>query len=456
MQRHSHAVNLTQGTLWKQMILFAIPLLLSNIFQLMYNTADTVIVGNAIGTNALAAVGAGGQLVTMVVGFSLGFSTGSSVVIARHFGAGEKDKIEKTVHTALCSAFVGGIVLTLFCELVAPFILRLINTPESVFDLAVLYLRLYFLGLTSLLLYNVGAGILRGVGNSFYPLVFLVITSLVNIGLDLLFVVVFHWGVAGAAVATVLSQTLSCIMVLSTLLRTKEMYRFSFKKMGIDLPTLKDIVNIGVPTGLQSVVAGASRVVIQSKVNLFGELAMAGTVSYTKVDGFQMMPIEAVCTTTTTLISQNLGANNESRARQGAKYGVLFCFFFALLSGALIYAFIPQILSIFTQDPTAISYGSRMCSVMATTYFLIATSSCLGAVIRGTGDARNPMLISTAYLCVFRMIWCSFILLLWNDIMAIYISYPISWVLNVGTMWLYYKLRCPLGRKKPAAVPAGK
>ncbi len=456
MQRHSHAVNLTQGTLWKQMILFAIPILLSNIFQLLYNTADTIIVGNAIGTNALAAVGAGGQLVTMVVGFSLGFSNGSSVVIARNFGAGEKDKIEKAVHTALCSALIGGVVLTVLAELLVPFILRLINTPDTVFDMAVLYLRLYFLGLTAMLLYNVGAGILRGVGNSFYPLVFLIITCFVNVGLDLLFVVAFRWGVAGAAIATVLAQTMSFLMVFTTLLRTKEIYRFSFKKLGLDLPTLKEIVNIGVPIGLQAVVAAVSRVVIQSKVNLFGELAMAGTISYTKIDSFQSMPVEAICTTTTTLISQNLGARNEARARQGAKYGLVFCFVFAVVSGALIYAFIPQIMSIFTRDATAISYGAKMSSVMATTYFLIATSSGLSAVIRGTGNARVPMLVSTAYLCIFRMVWCSFILLLWNDIMAIYISYPISWILNVSTLWLYYKLRCPLGKRRPAAQAAEK
>lgn len=441
------AVNLTQGTLWKQMVRFAIPLLLSNIFQLLYNTVDTIIVGNAIGTNALAAVGAGGQLVSMVVGFSVGFSTGSSVVVARYFGANQPEKIEKTVHTALAFALAGGLAITVLCELLVPGVLRLIHTPETVFDMAVLYLRLYFLGLVPLLLYNVGAGILRGVGNSFLPLVFLVITSLTNVGLDLLFVVTLQWGVAGAAGATVLSQTLAFALVFSSLLRSREAYRFSFKKFSIHLPTLKEIVSIGVPTGLQSVVAGLSRVVIQSKVNLFGELAMAGTVAYTKVDSFQALPVDAVCMTTTTLISQNLGAGDTRRARQGVRICLWFCAVFGLVSGWLIYAFIPQLLRLFTQDAAAIAYGTRMCSVMATLYALCSLSSGMGAIIRGTGDARHPMLISVACLCVFRIVWNVAALYVYNDIMAIYVSYPVSWLLDLVCLVTYYQWKCPLARR---------
>ena len=443
-----HSVDLTQGSLWKQMLRFAIPLLLSNLFQLFYNTADTVIVGNAVGTSALAAVGAGGQLVSVVVGFSVGFSTGASVVVARYFGARNQEQIQKTVHTALTVGALGGLLLTVLCEVLVPPVLRLIHTPDSVFGEAVLYLRLYFLGLVPLLLYNVGAGILRGVGDSFRPLLFLVATCIANVGLDLLFVVAFRWGVAGAAVATVLAQVVACVLVIYTLLRAQDSCRLMWKKLGIDRQALVEIVSIGVPTGLQSVVAGLSRIVIQSKVNLFGELAMAGTVAYTRVDSFQSLPIEAMCMTTTTLISQNLGARDEQRARKGIRFGLWFCAVFAGVSGALIFAFAPQILRLFTADAGAIAYGIRMASVMATFYVLCALSSGMGAVIRGTGDARNPMLISMMTLCIFRIIWCSLILFVWSDILAVYISYPISWALDLLCLVLYYKKRCPLGKTR--------
>ena len=443
-----HSVDLTQGSLWKQMLRFAIPLLLSNLFQLFYNTADTVIVGNAVGTSALAAVGAGGQLVSVVVGFSVGFSTGASVVVARYFGARNQKQIQKTVHTALTVGALGGLLLTVLCEVLVPPVLRLIHTPDSVFGEAVLYLRLYFLGLVPLLLYNVGAGILRGVGDSFRPLLFLVATCIANVGLDLLFVVVFRWGVAGAAVATVLAQVVACVLVIYTLLRAQDSCRLMWKKLGIDRQALAEIVSIGVPTGLQSVVAGLSRIVSQSKVNLFGELAMAGTVAYTRVDSFQSLPIEAMCMTTTTLISQNLGARDEQRARKGIRFGLWFCAVFAAISGALIFAFAPQILRLFTADAGAIAYGIRMASVMATFYVLCALSSGMGAVIRGTGDARNPMLISMMTLCIFRIIWCSLILFVWSNILAVYISYPISWALDLLCLVLYYKKRCPLGKTR--------
>lgn len=443
-----HSVDLTQGSLWKQMLRFAIPLLLSNLFQLFYNTADTVIVGNAVGTSALAAVGAGGQLVSVVVGFSVGFSTGASVVVARYFGARNQKQIQKTVHTALTVGALGGLLLTVLCEVLVPPVLRLIHTPDSVFGEAVLYLRLYFLGLVPLLLYNVGAGILRGVGDSFRPLLFLVATCIANVGLDLLFVVAFRWGVAGAAVATVLAQVVACVLVIYTLLRAQDSCRLMWKKLGIDRQALAEIVSIGVPTGLQSVVAGLSRIVIQSKVNLFGELAMAGTVAYTRVDSFQSLPIEAMCMTTTTLISQNLGARDEQRARKGIRFGLWFCAVFAAISGALIFAFAPQILRLFTADAGAIAYGIRMASVMATFYVLCALSSGMGAVIRGTGDARNPMLISMMTLCIFRIIWCSLILFVWSNILAVYISYPISWALDLLCLVLYYKKRCPLGKTR--------
>lgn len=443
-----HSVDLTQGSLWKQMLRFAIPLLLSNLFQLFYNTADTVIVGNAVGTSALAAVGAGGQLVSVVVGFSVGFSTGASVVVARYFGARNQKQIQKTVHTALTVGALGGLLLTVLCEVLVPPVLRLIHTPDSVFGEAVLYLRLYFLGLVPLLLYNVGAGILRGVGDSFRPLLFLVATCIANVGLDLLFVVAFRWGVAGAAVATVLAQVVACVLVIYTLLRAQDSCRLMWKKLGIDRQALAEIVSIGVPTGLQSVVAGLSRIVSQSKVNLFGELAMAGTVAYTRVDSFQSLPIEAMCMTTTTLISQNLGARDEQRARKGIRFGLWFCAVFAAISGALIFAFAPQILRLFTADAGAIAYGIRMASVMATFYVLCALSSGMGAVIRGTGDARNPMLISMMTLCIFRIIWCSLILFVWSNILAVYISYPISWALDLLCLVLYYKKRCPLGKTR--------
>ncbi len=444
----AHSVDLTQGILWKQMLRFAIPLLLSNLFQLFYNTADAVIVGNAIGTSALAAVGAGGQLVSVVVGFSVGFSTGASVVVARYFGARNPEKIGKTVHTAFTMGFLGSLALTILCEILVPPVLRLIHTPEGVFGEAVLYLRLYFLGLVPLLLYNIGAGILRGVGDSFRPLLFLVATCAANVGLDLLFVVVFRWGVAGAALATVLAQAVACLLVIYTLICSRESYRLEGKKLGIDRQILKEIVSIGVPTGLQSVVAGLSRIVIQSKVNLFGELAMAGTVAYTRVDSFQALPIDAMCMTTTTLISQNLGAQDEQRARKGIRFGLWFCAVFALVSGGAIFAFAPQILRMFTADAGAIAYGVRMASVMATFYMLCALSSGMSAVIRGTGDARNPMLISMMNLCIFRIIWCSLILFVWSDILAVYVSYPISWGLDLFCLVLYYKKRCPLGKTK--------
>ena len=317
--------RMTEGPIGGKMIRFAVPLFIGNLFQQLYNTADALIVGNFLGNDALAAVSATGTLVFLLVSFFGGISAGSGVVISRYFGAKEPEKMQRAIHTDLAFDLSAGVLLTLIGTTLTPFILRLMGTPEDVMDRAVLYVRVYFAGSIGMVLYNSCRGIMQAVGDSRHPLQYLIISSLVNVVLDILFIAVFHMDVEGAALATILSQFLSVFLCLGRLMRSSEEYRVHLRKIGFDWEILKLIVSYGLPSGLQNSVIAIANVVVQSNINAFGTMAVSGCGAYSKIEGFAFLPITSFTIALTTFVGQNLGAKEYERAKMGARFGIICC-----------------------------------------------------------------------------------------------------------------------------------
>ena len=313
---------MTEGVIWKQLLFFAIPLLLGNLFQLLYNTVDSIVVGNFVGGGALAAVGASNPIINLLVSFFMGIATGAGVVISRYFGAGDRENLSRAVHTSMMLVFLAGIFLMAAGAILSPLLLKATGTPEDVLPDAVVYMRIYFFGIIPVLLYNMGAGVLRSVGDSKRPLYYLIVASVVNIGLDLLFVIAFQMGVAGVAWATLIAQSLSAFLVLLNLFRSGEPYRLELKKMRISRGLLGEIVRLGLPAGLQNAIISLSNVVVQANINRFGTTAMAGCAAYGKLDGFANLPVNSFSMAATTFIGQNIGARNRERVKKGARVSV--------------------------------------------------------------------------------------------------------------------------------------
>ena len=378
--------RMTEGPIGGKMIRFAVPLFIGNLFQQLYNTADALIVGNFLGNDALAAVSATGTLVFLLVSFFGGISAGSGVVISRYFGAKEPEKMQRAIHTDLAFDLSAGVLLTLIGTTLTPFILRLMGTPEDVMDRAVLYVRVYFAGSIGMVLYNSCRGIMQAVGDSRHPLQYLIISSLVNVVLDILFIAVFHMDVEGAALATILSQFLSVFLCLGRLMRSSEEYRVHLRKIGFDWEILKLIVSYGLPSGLQNSVIAIANVVVQSNINAFGTMAVSGCGAYSKIEGFAFLPITSFTIALTTFVGQNLGAKEYERAKKGARFGIICSLLLAELIGIVIYITAPWLIRAFTGEPEAIAFGvdkSRICSLF---FFLLAASHCLAAVLRGAAE----------------------------------------------------------------------
>lgn len=438
MNQHSSATLMTTGPIWKKIIAFAIPLFFGNLFQQLYNTADSLIVGNFLGSNALAAVSSSGNLIFLLVGFFNGIAIGSGVVVAKYFGAGKFAMVRRAAHTILALGLISGVVLTFAGILAAPQILVLMGTPAEVLPDSITYFRIYFSGSLAFVMYNFLVGILQSVGDSRHPLIYLMISSGVNILLDLILVAGFHFGVGAAALATVISQLISALLCLRQLLKSPEEYRISPKEIRLDPLMLRHIISNGLPAGLQNSIISLANVVVQSNINKFGAMAVAGCGSYAKIEGFGFLPITCFALALTTFIGQNLGAKEYERAKKGAVFGVVCSLSIAELVGIVIYLFSPLFLSAFNSTPQVVSYGTAQAHTVTLFYFLLAFSHCMAGILRGAGKSAVPMFVMLACWCIIRVTYITTTVHFIHDIRVIFWAYPITWTLSSITFLIYF------------------
>lgn len=430
---------MTQGVIWKQLVLFSIPLLLGNLFQQLYNTVDSIVVGNYIGGNALAAVGSSGPIINLLVGLFTGIATGSGVVVSRFFGAQDDQNVHDSVHTAIAVTFISGVVLSIAGVVFSPLLLRLIGTPEEVMVESTVYLRIYFSGVLAMMVYNMGSGILRAIGNSRTPLYFLIVSSVVNIILDLVFVINFKMGIAGVAWATLIAQISSAVLVLLQLIRSTDSYRLIPSHIHINVPILKEIVRLGLPGGIQNAIISFSNIIVQANINSFGPAAMAGCSSYTKVDGFALLPVMSFSMAVTTFTGQNVGAGNYDRVHQGAKTCLKISTATTAVLSVLLFIFGRHIIGIFSADPEIVHYGTYMLSMLSPFYIALSFNHTYAGVIRGAGSSLPPMLIMVGNMCLLRVIWLSLAMPIFNSIVVVFIGYSLTWVTSGLCMTIYYK-----------------
>lgn len=430
---------MTEGVIWKEILLFSIPLLLGNLFQQLYNAVDSVVVGNYIGAQALAAVGSSAPVINLLVSFFMGLAVGAGVIISRYFGARKKEELHIAVHTSLALTFTAGLVMTLIGVLISPYVLQWVGTPSDVMESSVLYLRIYFLGILSVMVYNMGSGILRAVGDSRNPLYFLIVSSVTNIILDMLFVIVFHMGIAGVGWATLIAQTISAVLTMLLLMRTKEEYQVKLKHIRFHKHMLYEIVRLGLPSGLQNAIVSFSNVIVQSNINAFGSLAMAGCGSYTKIDGFAILPVMSYSMALTTFTGQNMGAKKYDRVKQGAKTGILMSVITIVCISALLLILGPNVLAIFSSDPTVINYGLYMMHVLAPGYIFLAISHAFNGIIRGAGITTVPMIVMVTCWCGLRMAWILTSVPLFHDIGVVFMGWPLTWIASALWLFLYYR-----------------
>ena len=434
----NRSTDMTTGSIWKRMVSFAVPVFLGNLCQQLYNTVDSVIVGKFVGKQALAAVASSGNLIFMMTGFFMGLFIGAGIVIAQYFGARNYEKVRSAVHTDIAFALCCGVLLTLLGVFFTPTILTWMRTPADVLDTSILYFRLYFLGSLATNLYNAGMGILQAVVDSRSPLYYLVISSVVNVALDLLFVGAMDMGVAGAAVATVISQVVSAVLCIIKLTRSDGPYRLEIKRIGFDLPLLKKITSQGIPSGVQNSIIAIANVVVQSNINTFGSDAMAGCGSYSKVEGFVFLPITAFAMALTTFIGQNLGAGQFDRAKQGARIGILCSMAMAELIGVALFFLAPYAMRLFNDDPAVVAIGVRQSHIEALFFCFLAFAHGVSAVLRGAGRAQVPMYTMLGCWCILRVSYITLALKVWPDIATIFWAYPITWSVSCVVFLIYY------------------
>ena len=438
-KNHQNINNITEGVIWKQILIFFFPLLLGNFFQQLYNTTDAVVVGQFVGKEALSAVGGTtGTLINLLVGFFIGVSSGATVTISQYYGAKNDGEVNKAVHTSIALAIVAGAAIMLIGLIGAPFALTWMGTPEEIIPEAVIYIRIYFCGMIANLVYNMGAGILRAIGDSRRPLYFLMAGCLINIVLDVLFVAIFHWGVLGVAVATVLSQFGSAALVCVVLLRTKESYRLNIKEIRFHKLILMKIIQIGLPAGFQSMMYSFSNVIIQSSVNRFGTNVIAAWTAYNKIDGIFWMTMSSFGISVTTFVGQNFGAGKYDRVKKGIRVCLIMAMSVAIGMSAVLYAGGSVVFYLFTQDAMVIEKGMEILHFLAPTFFTYVCVEILSGSLRGMGDSFIPMILTSLGICALRIVWVFTTLPIWPDVKTILMSYPISWAATSVLFIIYF------------------
>lgn len=438
MEQTKSSNLLTEGVIWKKIIGFALPVFLGNLFQQMYNMADSLIVGNFIGSDALAAVSSSGSVIFLLVGFFNGISVGAGVVIARYFGARELDNMERAIHTTVAFGITAGIIMTLIGILLTPQILLWMGTPADILPNSILYFRVYFCGSLAFVLYNVFVGILQAVGDSRRPLFYLIISSITNVILDLLFVAVLQLGVGSAALATVFSQIISASLCFIHLVRTKKEYHVNVRRIRFDMFMLKQVIQNGLPAGVQNSVIALANIVVQSNINAFGKMAVAGCGAYSKIEGFGFLPINCFTLALTTFISQNLGAKQYDRAKQGARFGILCSITLAEIIGIFIFIFSPILISAFNSDPEVIQFGVTQARTVTLFYCLVAFSHCLAGIFRGAGRSTIPMAVMLVCWCIIRVTYITIIVRFIPVINVVFWAYPLTWSLSSIIFTIYF------------------
>ena len=432
--------SMTSGSIYRLIIVFALPILLSNLFQQLYNSADSLIVGHFLGNDALAAVSSSGNLIAMLVGLFNGIAMGAGVVIARNFGAKRYEELKRAIHTNIALGLIMGIILTILGALLTPLILELMGTPESVMDESIAYLRIYFYGSIGLVMYNIFTGILQSLGDSKHPLYYLIVSSLTNIVLDYVLIAYFDAGVAGAAFATIFSQFLSAFLCMVLLHRSKDSYRLIYRDIKIDKEMTKAILINGIPSGIQNSIIGIANVVVQSNINAFGNLAMAGCGAYSKIEGFAFLPVTSFNLALTTFVGQNMGADLKERAKKGAIFGIVLSMILAEAIGLLTVIFAPELIALFANDPEVIGFGVDRATIAGIFFFLCAFTHAYSSVLRGLGKAVIPMLNMAISWCVIRVAFLVITGFLFNDIAFVYWCYPITWAIS-SAYYIYYIIR---------------
>lgn len=437
MNEQTKTTMMTEGSVVKNILFFSVPLILGNLLQQLYNTVDSVIVGNYVGSNALAAIGSSTSLVYLLIAFSQGVSVGAGVVISQRLGQKNKEGVQISVHTALALAGILGIILTVGGILFSKEILLWMNTPEEVLTDAVKYLRLYSAGMVFNVVYNMAAGILNAAGNSRRSLGYLAIASVTNLILDLVFIVGMKTGIAGAAIATNIGQMISCLLAIWFLVRTQTDYKVYLNKIKIHKSTAGLIIKIGLPTGFQNMVISLSNILVQSSVNSFGANAMAGFGAYMKVDGFNVLPVTSFGMAATTFVGQNFGAGKLERVKRGMWMTVGIGILYTITTGVLLLTFSETIMHLFSNDPAVIAYGQQAMRFFCPFYWVLSILHALSGTVRGTGKSIPPMIVLLISLCLFRVLWVQFVMPNIASIEGIFMLYPISWTIGSGLMILY-------------------
>lgn len=434
--------SITEGTIWKQLLIFFFPILLGTFFQQIYNTADAMVVGRFVGKEALACVGGStAQIINLIVGFFVGLSSGATVVLAQYYGAKDENNVSRAMHTAAAFAIMGGLIITVLGIILTPQMLALLNTPENLMEGSALYLRIYFAGAIFVFIYNIGSGLLRAVGDSKRPLYFLIICCCLNIILDLVLVVGAHMGVAGVAVGTFISQGVSAILIIITLMRTKDMYQLKPKRIHIYGSIFKSLLHIGLPAGLESVLYTISNMIIQASLNSFGTDTVAAWTAYGKMDSMFWMVLSAFGISITTFVGQNFGARKYDRMRKSVRVCLGLAIGVSLIL-TLFFIFLGQyVFMLFTTDTSVIDIGMGIMRIMLPGYTIYVFIEILAGALRGTGDVIIPMIITCGGICVLRVVWILIAMPMRPQISTIIFSYPISWIITAVLFILYYTFR---------------
>lgn len=431
--------KITEGVIWQQLLLFFFPILFGTFFQQLYNAADAMIVGRFVGKEALSAVGGGtGTLIQVMVGFFVGLSGGATVIISQYYGAKRAEMVGYAVHTSIAFSLAAGVIMMVGGIAFAPAVLRAMSTPAEVMAPSILYIRIYFAGIIGNLIYNMGAGILRAVGDSKRPLYFLIASCLTNIALDVVFVVFLHMGVAGAALATILSQLLSAVLVLRVLMKTQDMYKLEIKKIGFDKRMFQRIIRIGLPSGLQSIMYSLSNVIIQTSVNSLGTDTVAAWTAYSKIDSLYWMIISAFGISVTTFVGQNYGAGKPQRVHKGVRVCMGMSFGSTIVLSLLLYYVGVGFYNLFTTDAAVVAIGIDMLHYLVPFYVTYVAIEILSGALRGIGDCWVPMLISCIGVCVLRVAWIMIAVPMRRDIYNIMFAYPLTWTITSILFAVYY------------------
>lgn len=440
VRKRKNDVNMTEGSIIRHLVVFAAPLLVGNIFQQLYNTVDTWVVGKYVSNEAFSAVGTVGPIINMLIGFFLGLSSGAGVVISQYYGAGRTEEVRKTVHTSLMMTILLGLLFTGLGIALIPGMLALMNTPAEVIPESTAYLTIYFAGVLVLMLYNMGAGILRAVGDSTRPFYYLVVSAVINTVLDLVFVLRFDMGVAGVAWATIIAQGISAVLTLITLLRSDSCIRVSLRALRIHFDMLQKIIRVGIPAALQMAVTSFSNVFVQSYINYFGADCMSGWTAYGKIDTLLMLPMQSLALASTTFVGQNLGLGKVDRAKRGVRIALALSLVTAVILMIPVMAFAPSLVAFFNEKTTVVEYGTMFLRYISPFYILCCFNQIYSGALRGAGNTRAPMVIMLASFVVFRQIYL-FVLthFIANTILPVSMGYPAGWLVCSLLTYLYYR-----------------